>query len=484
MAKANTRKNANVADIDWYLISIDRLKKIGIFIFILLLGAGAYFYYDYRSKNPRQRAERAISGAQGALNELAESKDFNAFKSEFDRGTAKLQEARDLLSGGKYPEAEAAATEAQTIVTAALARIPGVQDADAQFLTVEGDVQYQKSGAGDWKKADARSPLFNGDWVKTSGGASAELIFSNGSLYTVGPNALLEIYSVLNPATSKKQNSVQMQIGSVEINTTDDSSTVKTPGTQIVVSSLSTAQVGVDANTKTTQVVSLRGTSAIGGIAGKPAATLEAGEHIVASREGQLSEKQKVIMPPALLTPADNQAFQASADRRVEFNWSPQSEATGYHLQVSRSRLFSRNEINARRGDTRATARVTADGSFFWRVASVDPDGRPGPFSAFRRFRVSGLTAATQQTTVADKTPPTLELKRPFSLGGANFQFEGQVEPGATVFINDQEIDVESDGTFRKLVSFDKVGWNVIVIKAVDAAGNQTVKQERVHVEE
>jgi len=471
------------ADIDWYLISIDRLKKIGVAILVILLAGGAYFYYDYRVNSPRHQAEKAIEGAEGALNELAASKDLASFRTEFDRGNAKLTEARSFFSANDYIQAEATAIESQTVITAALARIPGERDSDAQFLTIEGEVQYQRSGSSDWKKADARGPLFNGDWVKTGGGASAELIFSNGSLYTVGPNALLEIYAVLNPATSKKHNSVQMQIGSVEINTTDDSSTVRTPGTQVVVNSLSTAQVGVEPTSKATQVVNLRGTSAVGGVDGKPTATLAAGQQVIASREGQLGQVEKVTMPPALLAPGDNQVYQASGDRRVEFGWASQPQASAYQLQVSRSRLFSRNEINARRSDTRATARVTADGPFFWRVASIDTSGRIGPFSPFRRFRVSGLSGSTT-AAVTDKTPPSLQVKRPFSLGGANFQFEGKVEPGASVFINDQEVDAESDGTFRKLVTFDRVGWNIVVIKAVDPAGNQTVQQERVHIEE
>ena len=46
-------------------------------------------------------------------------------------------------------------------------------------------------------------------------GSSAELIFSNnGSLYTVGPNALLEIYTAVNPQTSKRTNSVNVEVGS------------------------------------------------------------------------------------------------------------------------------------------------------------------------------------------------------------------------------------------------------------------------------
>jgi hypothetical protein len=52
------------------------------------------------------------------------------------------------------------------------------------------------------------------------------------------------------------------------------------------------------------------------------------------------------------------------------------------------------------------------------------------------------------------------------------------------VFINDEEVDVESSGAFQKLIALDKIGPNSIVIKAIDAAGNQTVQSQSVIVEE
>ena len=99
----------------------------------------------------------------------------------------------------------------------------------AHFLSIEGNVEYSKGETNDFKKADPRTALLNGDWVKTGDGASAELMFQqNGSIFTIGPNALLEIYSSMNPATSKQTNAVQMQVGSVEVATSKYVSTVRT----------------------------------------------------------------------------------------------------------------------------------------------------------------------------------------------------------------------------------------------------------------
>jgi hypothetical protein len=478
-----TKKRSKVqgADIDWYLISIDRLKQIGLVVLLLLLAGGGYYFWQEAQGNPRSNAESAIDDARQALNALAASKEFATRRNQFDRAQRKLEEANAFFTSSKYFEAQGAAVESQTISRAALSGA-GEAENDAQFLTVEGDVQYQKGSSGDWKRADPRTPLFNGDWVKTGDRASAELIFSNGSLYTVGANALLEIYASINPSTARKTNAVQMQIGSVEIATTDDVSTVRTPGSEVVVDTESTTHVGVD-RSKATSVVAKKGTASVKPTAaGGSAVKLTSGERVTSTPAGELGPVKKLIPPPALLGPSDNLVYQMTGELKVVFTWDPQPGATAYLLQVSRSRLFSTLEINSRRQRNTASANVTAEGAFYWRVASIGPDGEVGPFSSFRRFRV---TAGTRAATASDTAPPPLQINKPTPIGGPFFMVEGRTEAGATVFINDQEVDVDQEnGTFKKLISFGRTGQNSVVVKAVDPSGNQTVKSETVFVED
>jgi len=471
------RKHETGADIDWYLISIDRLKQIGLLLFLIALGVAGWWFWQDQKGNPKTRAESAIADARQALNALASSADFNSHRAEFTRAQQKLDEAGTHLTGARFEQAHTSAVESQTISRAAMSG-GGDLDSDAQFLTVEGDVKFQKGAAGDWKDADARTALMNGDWVKTGDRASAELIFSSGTLYTIGPNALLEIYSAVNPQTSRKTNTVKMRVGSVEVATTTDVSTVRTPGTQVVVEQQSTAQVGVQQDQ--TSIVSTRGAASVAPEKGGASIRLATGEKVSSTAEGSLSAVKKLTMPPALMSPGDNQVFQLSPKLQIQMIWQPQPATASYVLQVSRSRLFSTQEINKRLGKTSATAEVTSEGSFYWRVASVGPDGDVGPFSAFRRFRVSGGT----KTATSDRTPPALRMKAPFHVGGQFYTIAGVTEPGATVFINDEEVDVASGGAFQKLVAFTAVGRNVVVIKAVDAGGNQKVESQLVIVEE
>jgi len=473
------KKKVAGADIDWYLISIERLKQIGLVLLLLILGGAGWWYWSHQKANPRNAAEAAIADARDSLNSLAASKDFASHRSEFDRAQKRLDEASSLLGAGRFADAQSAAVESQTISRSALS---GERESDAQFLTIEGDVQYQKSSTSDWKRAEPRTALFNGDWVKTSDKSSAELIFSNLSRYTVGPNALLEIYAQINPGTSKKSNSVQMKVGSVEVATTDDASTVRTPVSQIVVDSESQTQVGVQQD-QATAVVTTKGTSSVTSTAGGEAVKLASGEKVVASPQATLSPVKKTSPPPALGTPADNQIFSAG-ETKVDFAWEAVPGAAGYILQVSRSRLFASLEINDKRQKTTAKANLTGEGAFYWRVASIGPDGDTGPFSQFRRFRATGTGRETGTAASSQAPPPRLTLKRPYPIGGPFYMIEGTTEPGATVLINDEEVDVDVSGHFKKLVSFNKVGRNVVVVKAITSAGKQTIQSETVLVEE
>lgn len=470
------------ADLDWYLISIDRLRLISVVLLLAVAAAGIWYYVTKVRNDPATRAEAAVSSAQETIRDLAASAGFESYRSEYERARAGLARAQQLLTQSQWAPAEAAAIEARTLARTALARQQGASDSDAQFLSVEGDVQYQKAG-GEWRPADARTPLYNGDWVRTAGSASAELIFSNGSLYTIGPDALLEIYSTVNPQTSRKSNAVQMQVGSIEINTTDDASTVRTPGTEVVVGSDSTTQVGVARDDRSTRVMALRGSATVEG-AGEATLQLTSGELVIAEGSGELSEKTTFLPPPVLESPPDNLVLRIGSNPRVEFAWQTVPGAAQYRVQVARSRLFSAPEIDAFRASPDATAEVSAEGVFYWRVAAVSPEGIAGPFSPFRRFRVTGVESQPDGPATGDRTPPTLELERPFNIGGAYYMIEGQAEAGSTVFVNDEMAETSSDGRFRKLVSFTTIGWNTVSVKAVDPAGNETVRTERVHVKD
>jgi hypothetical protein len=66
---------------------------------------------------------------------------------------------------------------------------------------------------------------------------------------------------------------------------------------------------------------------------------------------------------------------------------------------------------------------------------------------------------------------------------GNFFLVQGLTEPGATVTVNGETVNVGGDGTFKKAVALTREGWNTIVIRATDPAGNTTEDRKTVFVE-
>src|SRR5438874_13625595 len=102
MAKKK-RKDANES-IDWYLISIDRLKQIALVVFLLLLGFGIWWYIQHERGNPRTNAESAITEARQAVKTQAGTKELEQHRGDFHREQKKLEQASSDSAAGKYPD--------------------------------------------------------------------------------------------------------------------------------------------------------------------------------------------------------------------------------------------------------------------------------------------------------------------------------------------------------------------------------------------
>jgi hypothetical protein len=86
------------------------------------------------------------------------------------------------------------------------------------------------------------------------------------------------------------------------------------------------------------------------------------------------------------------------------------------------------------------------------------------------------------RTGSGDATPPELSVLPPQQMGNL-FLIFGKTERGAVVTVNAEPADVGTDGSFKKTVTIERDGYAMLVIKAVDASGNETIRRMRVFVE-
>ena len=80
-----------------------------------------------------------------------------------------------------------------------------------------------------------------------------------------------------------------------------------------------------------------------------------------------------------------------------------------------------------------------------------------------------------------DVEPPALRVVFPtLPVLDDRVLVEGTAESGAVVFIGDTEVRTAVSGEFAHEVSLER-GVNVVVVEAVDAAGNVTYRSKLVH---
>lgn len=472
----------------WYTLSVDTLRGWMIFLFLLALAAAGWWGYrvldDY---NLRREAAGRIEEARQLAARVQQARGASRFRSDYETGWHHLQGARRAFDDGDYRQAASDGQRACNVLGVILDTLDQRGDpGDASFISVAGRVEYRRGGAGDWQPARTLVALAEGDYVRTAGNGSAEIMFADGTLYTVRPNTSFVVSGGGDGTSSER--SITMDYGWVNLNTASHPARVSTPAAEARVHEESEAYVSYDATAERSRFGALRGGLDVDAGDGEvTVGELEEAEQI-GDRLGEVKKLPGRTQPVA---PANNLEIEAGQTPELVLEWQPVEGAARYALQVSRNPLFVDNVIDvANRASTRATLGLRGEGSFQWRVAALDRGGARGPWSSPRRFRVSlpgggeggaGLDGGAG-TEGAERTPPLLELEQVTPYGNI-FIVRGRTEAGSTVEIAGEPASVAADGSFTKTIQLNQEGWSSIEVRARDAWGNQAARRQRVFVE-
>ena len=473
---------------NWYSISVDTLRTFGVLIVAAgLLIVGARYFHQWEQKALAREASRVIDDARGKL-DAAEPLAGAALRKVLDQARIDIAAAEAAYLKANYRAAIESARRARFALGAALGGGAGSGKGAANFVTVQGTVEYRRGEAGDWQAAKSRVSLEPGDYVRTSSG-SAEIVFADGTFYTVRANTQFIVASVRGADGGEGQ-SIRMDYGWVDLSTRAKPSQVATPGVEAHVRESSEAFVSYDRTAGQGRFGAVRGGLDLAASNGLKRSVGEL-EQVVQSG-GQLSAAERLPGVPRLSEPVDlaEVEFDPALDRRaagkLALGWEPVSGAARYALQVGRNHLFVDNVIDvASRTKTTATLGIRGEGNFVWRVAAIDRDGVQGPWSEHRKFRVAAISGAGGSGSAGgsphDKTPPQLDLEdvKPY---GTVLIVGGKTEPGARVSINGEPVEVDLDGSFNKAIQMNREGWSTLEIRAVDSEGNPNVLHRKVFV--
>jgi len=467
--------------VDWYLIKITSIRRIIAIVVTGVVAAGLVFLaYQRLNLPPEGRARKAIEAA-----ELAESKAESQvlpqnLRRELGQASAQLETAREMYLTERWPEAESDAESARlrflALAGAGTHQLTGV----GEFFSLEGRVQLQRAGTSEWDNAQQRMPVFNGDYVRSGRDGSAEILFTDGSLYRISPNSLLEIQHKAESDTSS--GTVKMQVGQIHVMTSGSSSRVTTDTTETEIASDSRVAVDVDEGEGgTTRVAAFDGGARVRAAGGEEI-MLASRQQVETSGGGSLSSMREIPDPPQLLAPQNNTSIDIKQEKVITLEWRGRLDDQAVHLQVSRSRRFVPDAMEVESaeilGDS-ARLQIVAPGTYFWRASVVSENGVESEWSQIRRMRVF---SSLQRAVLADRTAPSLTLL-PTQQLGSMFIIQGRTESGAAVTVNGENVVTDADGHFRKTIEIPREGWNNIDVVATDPAGNETNRRERVFVE-
>lgn len=461
----------------WYSISEDTLwglARVLVAVGVLFGCYRAYVWWDEYTLE--RRAQTTLTGARDLLGSLDEGKSGN-FDVQLAEARANLTEAEDAWRKGSYRAALINARVSRGILVDVLDSIqnPG-RRGEARFIYVEGEVDYRRGETGQFRRARPRDILYEGDYVRSTGGGSAEILFdSDGTLFTVRPGTMLKVQREVS--LRGRGQPVHMEYGWVDLATSRRPSGVDTTYASLQLRTESEATVTFEKSSETGRFSVGRGDAEVAAAASGEVRPLRQLEQVVQKRS-ELGEPTDLVPQPRVVGPPNNFDLDLDRDRDVVLSWEKVESAAGYRLQVSRNRLFGEPIVDQRRGKTSATLGLRGEGNFFWRVAAYGPDQELGPWSSLRKFRVVSLDGLSWTDTV----PPELEVSG-VNVNGNIVIVTGRTEPGVRLEIGGERTSVEADGSFTMSLTLSGEGYVDLVMTAVDASGNRTSKTRQIFID-
>jgi len=350
--------------------------------------------------------------------------------------------------------------------------VPSPTVTTARFTSIEGNVKVKPVGVFDWYSADPSMVLRKSDLVRTGPGATAEITFFDGTVVHVRPDSLITIEDTSEDFATKKRR-VAWHISSGEVNFQTGRRNVPGSATEISTPTLrTTAGELTDGGIKVDQsgdsdVKVYRGSTQVETKTGEKL-TLGASEALKVDAAGKAGPKQVLLEAPVLQAPPHQTEISYPDPLRATtlLAWKPVVGSTSYHVMVDYSPYFNRPLVDQVRKESSVELRGLDTGKFYWRVAALDKDGVEGAFSAFARFTVVRKEGAG----ASGGTPPPLVIEA-LDVRANILQIKGRTEPGATVTVNDQRVDVQGDGSFNEFIQLDKGGRQLVVVRSTGING-------------
>jgi hypothetical protein len=314
--------------------------------------------------------------------------------------------------------------------------------------------------------------LKKNDLVRTGGGSAAEITFFDGTVVQVRPDSLITIEETSeDPSTKRRKvawhvSSGEVNFQTVRHNVPGSATEVSTPTIRGTVGENAAANIRV-AETGDSDIRLFRGSARTETKTGQ---TVELKENEALKVDAAGKAAPKVVLPatPTLMFPQHQAeiSYPDPTKATTLFGWKAVPDVVTYHLMVDTTAFFNRPFVDSKGKDVSREVRGLDEGKYYWRVAAIGKDGAEGAFSEFWRFSVT----KPKQAAASGGAPPPLTLDL-LDVRSNILQIKGRTEPGASVSVNGQRVDVQSDGGFNEFITLEKMGKQVVLVKATGLNG-------------
>lgn len=320
-----------------------------------------------------------------------------------------------------------------------------------------------------WERAGNGTPLYDSDAVQTMRNASASIVFDQDNALRIGENSLVIVKRMERDVFRSEKRTVMVMIDGELSGTLARGSDlalmveVNTPGavTRIAGDGASGgAEFRIMVNEdKTSTIMVMSGTAEV--VTNGQAVTVQPNQYLTVE-DGRAVVAQRTL-PPAAAPEAPSHGknyVYRDLPPVVEFSWKAMQAIGHYHLQIARDADFGDVVVDEKIKATRFTHGNLGAGEYYWRVSAHD--GRAeGPFALPRLLSLR-----------RDRDPPRLDIDPLESESTRQkIRIKGRSEAGASIYIDGERLDAGPDGAFGHEITLQR-GFNVVVIEAVDEAGN------------
>jgi len=388
----------------------------------------------------------------------------------FPKGTG----LRELMRGGK-----ASLPTAEGHPAGPVAADPGpvTRPIVAVVTTAQNNVHSRRADAIAWEPTFTGMQLGARDAVQTARNSSASIRFGAGGSLYLGENSLVILRRMEQDVVRREKRTFLLMVEGelrgriegtkqepavVDVASSGGSGRIVSRGGEAGAADFRVA-VGQD---RTTTYSVFEGTAEVESMGKKVVVGSNQFTTVAPAMPPTAPDRLPAAPEPA--APADGIAYAfRSLPPEVRFSWTATEPADGYRFVLARDAAFRDVVIEKTVAEPSFTHGNLAAGTYYWRV-SAKRKLAESPFGVARSFRLAER-----------RTSPALRVEALPGPGSEDFcRVRGATDPGSRVFVAGKPVVPGESGGFESLVPLQR-GINVIVVEAMDAAGNGSYRSLR-----